>query len=420
MEPELERQQGRGWQSESRWVDIVIFNFCVVAFLGFLLRSKILFSIPFLDYNRLLDAHFHFAFSGWVTLALAVLLIHEVLPPPYNRKHAYKWILVSILSASWLLLISSPLPPKSIGASLCAMVFILVTYVLAGFFIPDMLRSPTSRTVKLLSISAIVCLVLSSAGIFALSYLFATKSLNPFAYRDALYTYLHFQYNGFFTLAVFAILFHHLEPKMKAGTKLMAYQFAAILCISTLLSLFLTYLWRDPNEVYRFIAIGGSITLLLAFVFFIRLALSAKNIYASVSPLVRNMIYLSLCAFILKIFLQSFTLFPAVGNAVFGDRPVIIGFLHLVFLGFVTLFLMARVAQKGYLDIQSTLTGISLTLFTVAVILNEVVLMTQGLGAMLIISSTIFPWLLWGLSILLFISALLIAFARIRTKKAHV
>jgi hypothetical protein len=36
------------------------------------------------------------------------------------------------------------------------------------------------------------------------------------------------------------------------------------------------------------------------------------------------------------------------------------------------------------------------------VILNEVVLMTQGLGAMFIISSRIFPWLLWWISIGLF------------------
>jgi hypothetical protein len=128
------------------------------------------------------------------------------------------------------------------------------------------------------------------------------------------------------------------------------------------------------------------------------------------------MIYLSLSAFLIKTVLQSFTLFPMVGNAVFGDRPVIIGFLHLVFLGFVTLFIVTWLAQKGFLNVKLEFTRFALVSFTCAVILNEAVLMTQGLGAMFIKSSYIFPWLLWLLSIALFLSALLILISRIQSK----
>ena len=372
--------------------------------------------MPFLDYNRLLDAHFHFAFGGWVTLALVVLLIHDVLPDTFNIRPAYKWLLVCILAASWLLLIASPLPANSAGSSLCSTLFILITYVFSWLFIRDIQKSVVGKTVKLLAISSIVCLILSSIGVFVLAYLFATKSLSTFAYRDALYTYLHLQYNGFFTLAVFAILFHKLESKMTEESKQKAYQFSVLLCISTIPSLFLNYLWRDPNEAYRIIAVCGSITLLLSFLLFIRLALSLSEIYASVTPIIRNMAYLSMSAFALKIFLQSFTLFPAVGNAVFGDRPVIIGFLHLVFLGFVTLFLITWFAQTGFLNVKSNFTKFALIVFTVAVILNEVILMTQGLGAMFIRSSNLFPWLLWGMSILLLIGALLIGIARVNSR----
>ncbi len=405
-------------QSKNRWVDIVIFNFCVVAFLGFTLRSKILFSIPFLDYNRLLDAHFHFAFSGWVTLALSVILIDDVLPAPFNSRRVYRWLPMAILSASWLLLLTSPLPANSVGATLCSVVLILITYAFAFIFMADLRKSSAGKTVKLLAISSLVCLVLSSAGIFYLAYLFASKSLDTFAYRDALYTYLHLQYNGFFTLAVFAILFNKLESKMTAAAKIKAYRFSLWLTISTIPSLFLTYLWRDPNEVYRIIAICGSITLLISLGLFILLAFSLREIYAAIHPLIRSMIFLAVCSFLLKVFLQSGTLFPAIGNAVFGDRPVIIGFLHLVFLGFVTLFLMAWFAQNGYLNIHSAFTQTALITFTTAVILNELVLMTQGLGAMFIKSSNIFPWLLWAISIALLMSALLIGIARLRDKKS--
>ena len=405
-------------QSKNRWVDIVIFNFCVVAFLGFILRSKILFSIPFLDYNRLLDAHFHFAFGGWVTLALAMLLIYDVLPAGRSERPVYRWLLIGILAASWMLLISSPLPANSIGASIFSTIFILVTYAFAWVYIADIRKAPVSKTVKLLAISALVCMVLASVGIFTLAYLFATKSLSMFAYRDALYTYLHLEYNGFFTLAVFAILFQRLEHKMSSGAKQKAYEFSVMLCASTIPSLFLTYLWRDPNEIYRVIAICGSITLLLSFVLLIRFIFSLREVYTSFSPIVRNMLLLSVSSFALKIFLQSFTLFPAVGNAVFGDRPVIIGFLHLVFLGFVTLFLMATFAESGFLNVRFVFNRFALIIFTVVVILNEVILMTQGLGAMFTISSRIFPWLLWWISIGLFGGAILIGLARIKSRLA--
>ena len=120
-------------------------------------------------------------------------------------------------------------------------------------------------------------------------------------------------------------------------------------------------------------------------------------------------------SFALKIFLQGFTLFPAVGNAVFGDRPVIIGFLHLVFLGFVTLSLMGWFAHHRLLDMRYPFTKFALVFFTIAILLNELILMTQGLGVMFIISSRAFPLILWYISIMLLCGALLIGMARIRS-----
>jgi len=59
------------------WIGICLINLCIVAFLGLLLRSKIVFAMPFLDYRYVLSAHSHFAFGGWVGLSLISLLIFE-------------------------------------------------------------------------------------------------------------------------------------------------------------------------------------------------------------------------------------------------------------------------------------------------------------------------------------------------------
>ncbi|HEY1031003.1 MAG TPA: hypothetical protein VGD89_04475, partial [Flavipsychrobacter sp.] len=62
------------------WLKIALANLVIVAILGFLLRSKIVFTIPFLDFKNTLHAHSHYAFGGWVTLALMVLMVYEILP----------------------------------------------------------------------------------------------------------------------------------------------------------------------------------------------------------------------------------------------------------------------------------------------------------------------------------------------------
>jgi hypothetical protein len=92
------------------------------------------------------------------------------------------------------------------------------------------------------------------------------------------------------------------------------------------------------------------------------------------------------------------------------------GFLHLVFLGFVSLFILAYYSKIGLLD-DSRLTKIALMVFAAAVILNEVLLIAQGLAIIYIPGSSLFPWLLWVAGISLFTGSILTAIARIKTKR---
>jgi len=399
---------------ENFWVKLSLVNLCTVALVGMILRSKILFSLPFIDYNRLLDAHAHFAFGAWATLALMFLLVYELLPQSLYKTPIHHWMLAGVSLNSWILLFTFTFSGNSNFSNIFSTLFIFFTYAFSWLLIRDLRKSGVSKTVFLLGVSSVVCLIISSAGPFALAYLFAVKSLNAVLYKDALYTYLHFQYNGFFTLAVFALLFHKLESKISIEAKKNIHRFSVLLVISILPSQFLTFLWQGPNKLFLLIAATGSILLLLSLYWFIISALSISKVYKSVTPVVRYLGILSMSAFMLKTFLQGFTIFPWVGNAVFGDRPVIIGFLHLVFLGFVSIFLLAYFSQSEFLNIKNRFTRAALVVFTLGVIFNEAILMSQGLGAMFIRGSQLFPWLLWVASIWLFCGAVLIAVANLK------
>src|SRR6266540_6305325 len=58
----------------NKWARWALLNLAIVAAAGVLLRYKILFSLPLFDYKNLLHAHSHFAFSGWISIALFIAI----------------------------------------------------------------------------------------------------------------------------------------------------------------------------------------------------------------------------------------------------------------------------------------------------------------------------------------------------------
>lgn len=392
---------------KNNWLAIALINLCIVAFLGMVLRSKILFSIPFIDFKNLLHAHSHFAFGGWVTLAIMVLMVYEILPGRFSSKPVYKGLFAGVLFNAVGMLLSFPFEGYGLFSIIFSTLFIFVSYVFTGVFIRHLLQSSASKTVVLLSIAALSYLALSSAGPFMLAYLLASKSVNAVLYKDAIYTYLHLQYNGFFTLAVFALFTNRVENLFAPFSAKNMHRFASWLNLSVVPSLFLCYMWHYPGLLFRTIAFAGSTTMLVSTIYFFAAALPLRSYLQKLQTPVRFTGVLVIAAFALKMLLQSLILVPAIGGPIFANRPVIIGFLHMVLLGFITLYLLAHLVHTGVLRLNG-ITLFAIYLFTSAVTFNTVTLMAQGgLGITLGLSSAAFPWILWLISIGLFAGAVL-------------
>ena len=239
----------------SFWISLALINLCIVAFLGFCLRSKILFSLPSINYRYFLSAHSHFAFGGWAGLALIALLIYDLLPPNLSQKKIYQWILAGIEISSLGMAFTFPFYGYNAVSIFFSTLYIVVTVVFAPVFIKDVVKSNHHKTVRLLSISAVICLIVSFLGALGLVYILMSKSSNSILYRDSIYTFLHFQYNGFFTLSVFALFFSYV---LKKGLKITrdAILFSLFLCLSLIPALFLSLLWHNDAWFYFFCS-GG-------------------------------------------------------------------------------------------------------------------------------------------------------------------
>jgi hypothetical protein len=385
---------------KSFWIGLCLVNLCIVAILGVTLRSKIVFSLPIIDYRQVLSAHSHFAFGGWVGLSLMTLLIFEVLPG-FNKK--YIWILAGIEISSLGMGLLFPFfgyAPLTVSFS---SLYIIVSFAFAWVFLKDLIRSSIHGIVKLLGISAIIAMVLSSLGPLGLSYILLSKSGNSLLYRDSIYTFLHFQYNGFFTLSIFTLVLNHVVKK-NFPINVNAKRFAIFLCLSIVPSLFLSMLWHNSSFLYMIAGIG-CIMILISLFYFLRYIVEFpwENFYDQ--RLALSMWKLSAFSFGLKMALNVGTIFPKLGNAIYGNRPVIIGFLHLVFLGFVSFYILSNLIESNFFRSKSRQMKLPFFLFALGIVANESLLMLQGLEILFKTNSTLYSWLLWGVSIILFTGA---------------
>jgi hypothetical protein len=370
-----------------------------------------------INYNYLLEAHAHFSFGGWATLLLMTLFVRELLPESAARRPKYQWLLGAVAFLSLGMLISFSIWGSSLISESLSLIFVLLTYIFGSVLIREICKAKLNASITLLAVSSIICLILSSSGVITISYINYSKSLDFILYRDALFTYLHFQYNGFFTLAIFALLFNHIHQRSSLSAVKHVRMFSIVVSMSVLPTLFISYLWQDPNVWFRIIAVAGSLLLLFCFYLFLISVIALKSVYRAEKPILRFLLLILSGAYMLRVVLQSFTIFPEVGNAIFGNRPVIMGFLHLVFLGFVTLFLLAYLTKINVLNDKIGFTRIALVVFTIAVIMNEILLSSQGLSTMFMAGSNLYSWLLWVTGICLFAGTLLLVVARIQSKK---
>jgi hypothetical protein len=398
-------------KKRSFWITLSLVNLCIVAFLGFCLRSKILFSIPLINYRYFLSAHSHFAFAGWAGLALMTLLIYDLLPESVSQKKIYHWILLGIEVSSLGMAFSFPFYGYTAVSIFFSTLYIVVTVVFAPVFIKDILRFSNHRTIKLLSISAVSSLIISFLGALGLVYILLSRSGNSILYRDSIYTFLHFQYNGFFTLAIFALLNQYLMNKGIVANK-NARMFSIFLCLSIVPALFLSLLWHNSSFFYILAGIG-CVFIIISLIYFLGFFRSIKVSQLFSSTFARTLWLFAIFSFCLKMLLNVGTIFPQLGNAVYGDRPVIIGFLHLVFLGFLTFYLLATLLENNYFIKNKKTIVLPFYIFSFGILANEVLLMIQGLGILFKTNNEIYKWLLWLTSILLFLGALFILLSRL-------
>ncbi|MEO6948321.1 MAG: hypothetical protein ABI123_01720 [Ginsengibacter sp.] len=369
--------------NSKRWIQIALINFCVVALAGVTLRYKINFPLPAVNQKYLLHAHSHFAFDGWVAIALMACMVNYLQRNNVITNYTkYRWILIGSCLTAYAMFISFIIE----GYDFFSITFSSLSIFISYFFIFYMWRDLNKVVDKAYSPfwfkGALVLLGMSSIGAFSLAYLMANNILIQDLYFAAIYFFLHFQYNGWFLFACFGLLFSFLYKIGFLPTAAISKKLFVIMAIMVGPTFLLSILWLKLPASLRWIANISGILQLLTLVYFIQLLpVIKKHIKNRISKTTRLLWIMACAAFILKIILQMLSIIPFLSHLAFGFRPVVIGYLHLSFIGIISLFILGYVNEvykkEGY-----RVKGGGLILFVFGFLVQEILLMAQGLEAL--------------------------------------
>lgn len=366
-----------------------LFNFIVLSLWGVVLRYMQLAGLPF-NYQYLLHAHSHFAFSGWMFLSIAFLIAR--LCGGGKLSAGFCWVLILAQVSAWGMLLSFSLQGYRAISITFSSLFVMVGFRLAYLVWKRKgLHTAVNPPARLLINYALAFLCLSAIGPFALGPLAALGMKAHPLYQDAIYFYLHFQLNGFMELAVLGLLAGALPMgRMMTGDK----RWLQIFTLSAIPLYAIFCLWSRPASSIWWIAGTAAGLHMLSWLI---LARRYRTCRTQISWLEK----LALLALTLKCLLQLAICFPPIGEWTFSNRNLIIGYIHLLTLGILMPLLVRQFIRAGCLQ-QNATTGRLLVVYMILVILYLALLFLQPLLSLFGVIIPFYQLSLFILSLFLF------------------
>lgn len=394
------------------WLKFSILNLLIVGSLGVLMRYKIGFEFPYFNQKYIQEAHSHFAFAGWITHTLYILLINFILhkiPTGYYKQ--YRALIITNLVCAYGMLLSFLIGGYGIISITFSAITIIVACFYAYYFINDLKKitsyNPSTAWFK----AALWFNIISSLGTFYLAYIMTSGNFNEYWYLASAYFYLHFQYNGFFIFTCMGLVYSKIQtilPNFKHDKT-----FFNLFFISFVPAYFLSILWaKIPISLYVIVVIAAFLQV-IAWVKFIGRV--RKNLTSNINlpKLIQYMFLFVAAAFSVKLLLQLGSTIPEISKLAFGFRPIVIAYLHLVLLAVISVFLILYM-QSLKLIHQNKLSIAGIIIFVIGVFLNELFLAIQGIASFSYYSVPMMNESLFVVSLVLLIALILLVLSQTR------
>ncbi len=344
--------------------------------MGLLLRFTAVFPIELMDYGFMRQGHSHVAFLGWGYLALMVLLVKVFLPEGTLERKVYRWNLwLTTISVAGMIF-SFPLTGyKTISIALL-MLFLVFSCWLVLLFLKDFRKTGPQGVSRSFIYGGFFFYLLSGIGPLALGPIVIMFGKTA-VYYLAVYYYLHFLYNGFFVFAIFGLVYKFMEGEKGQKENPNGRKFFLFLSIACVPAYALSALWLNP-PAYVFL-IGGFAALmqLIGLIYFL---FDFRTLSQGFKGIVKMLFLLAMTSFVLKLTMQALSALPLLAMKTYQAKSyVVIGYIHLVVLGFISAFLLTWMLKEKVLNRTRKVAKIGIWIFFVGFFGSEAILFSKGL-----------------------------------------
>ncbi len=359
-----------------KWIWLPALSLMLAVLFGTLLRMAFVVEIPVMDYRNALHAHSHVAMLGWLFPALFLFAYNSFYSGvPERKTRLFLWmIMATIILMAVSFFFSGYSIPSGVFAGLHGAVSIILVVSL-------LFKEKEGGSLSRMFLNAsLFFYLLSTISVFILPALVAAGEGGSIPYYLTIQFYLHFQFNGWFIFAVFALIFRDLDRKEIAYSLKSGSYFFWFLFVSCLLTFALALSWATPLKPVFYINSLGVLIQLLSLFFLSKILYDKqKEFFANYSGFTRNLFMFSMVAFFLKVMVQFLVWVPEIATVAYTIRNLVIGFFHLVLLGVASLFAFAYAVEKEYFSVEKRISSIGLWVFTAGVILTELIIFGQGI-----------------------------------------
>jgi hypothetical protein len=348
--------------------------FLVASLFGLTMRFMFVGELPGLNYKHLLHAHSHIALMGWAYMLVSGALLFLFIGATRHSAF-FKAIFVTNVVASIGMAVAFPLQGYgaiSIGFST---LHLFAVYGFSYQFLKELRRNNQNDATKLARWS-VYWLLISTIGLWAVGPVGAMLGRQHPVFYMCIQFFLHFQLNGWLTFAVLSLILQHAQ-RSDPSARIPSHAFW-MLQLSLLLTYTLSVTWSNPIPALFYINSIGVVLQSIAFALILWPLRKVENLAMVASDWRQWLLLAGVACLLLKVLVHVAVALPMVASISYTIKNFVIGFIHLVVVGSVTLSVAGILLQRGLLP-SDGITGIGWQLLLAAFILTEILLMGQGL-----------------------------------------
>ena len=315
-------------------------------------------------------------------LLVAVPARHEDVRHLLKQKKRYAVLFWLAQGAVAGMLATFPVGGYWVASIIFSSLHIIIYYAFIFYFLRDLKKVSEEFPLAGMFLKAgLLFLVISTFGPWAVGIISAKGMGGSDLYYQAIYFYLHFQYNGFFTfilLALFLALVQRHHPQLPAKTIKWGFWLLFVAAfpayVLSLLGFAIPRLAVHVATVSGIVQWAGICLLLAVFHTMRKTFIQPREMWGNIYFAV------ALLSLFLKFSFQMASGLRGIGEIAFAmTNTVVVGFLHLVMLGMVTCGIIALLDRQGIITLKGPLAGPGNVLFLSGFVAMELLLFLQGL-----------------------------------------